>query len=127
MLGRRKQISFAEKKIVFKKTGGRCHFCAKKLKFSAKSGEFGRWQVDHIYPKIRGGADGLENYLAICNKCNRLRWCFDPKRIRKIFNYGIIAYRQAKKKTSAGKEIRKIHIKNREKNQKRRKKQKLIE
>ena len=121
MATRRKLISLKEKKIVFQKTGGRCHICAKRLKFDAKSGEIGRWQVDHILPKKRGGKDSLNNYLPICVKCNRLRWCFGPRTIKKHLNMGVIACRLVKNKTHLGKELHKIHLQNRLANKKRRK------
>jgi len=121
MATRRKPISLVEKKIAFQKTGGRCHICAKRLKFDAKSGEVGRWQVDHIHPKIRGGKDGLNNYLAICSKCNRLRWYLDPKRIKKVLQYGVIACNLVKNKTLLGKELHKIHSQKKKLNKRRRK------
>jgi len=109
MTNKRKTISSKEKIAIFQKTGGRCHICAKRLKFDAKSGEIGMWQVDHIHPKIRGGKDGLNNYLAICNKCNRLRWYLDPKRIKRVLQYGVIACNLVKNKTRLGEELHKIH------------------
>lgn len=122
MMKRRKPISASMKKEVWAKTGGRCHFCARKIKLSAKIGERGRWHVDHIYPKALGGKDGLDNYLPICKQCNRLRWFLNSKRIRKTFKYGVLAYNEMKRKTDLGKILHALYLKNRKNNKDRRKK-----
>jgi 5-methylcytosine-specific restriction endonuclease McrA len=108
------------KKIIFKKTDGRCHFCAKRLKFDAKPGTLGRWQIDHVHPRKRGGKDAISNFLPICGKCNRLRWYLDPKRIRKVFSYGIIAFRQVKNNTVLGQQLKTFYSLKKVLNKKRR-------
>ena len=118
---RRKRIVSEDKKMIFSKTGGLCHFCGDKLVFNAERGKKGRWNVDHILPFSREGKDCLENYLPICRTCNRLRWNFESYKIRELLKYGIIAYNQIKKRTKIGEEIQNLYNKKSELNKKRRK------
>ena len=118
---RRKLISLENKKVIFQKTGGLCHFCGEELVFNAKRGENGRWNVDHILPFSHKGKDSIENYLPICKTCNRLRWNFESNKIRDLLRYGIVAYKQIRKKTSTGKEMLILYNKQIELNKKRRK------
>lgn len=48
---------------VLGKTGGRCYLCG--------AGLTERWQVEHIIPISRGGADVLANVMPACPDCNR--------------------------------------------------------
>ena len=99
-------------RIIWQKTVGHCHFCGKKLVFKAygpKSGKRGKWQIEHVFPKIKGGVDSIENYLPVCRICNRLRWDWTGRKIQKIFQYGTIALREARKNTDIGKEIRRLY------------------
>jgi len=118
---KRKPIVFNDKKIIFSKTGGLCHFCGTELVFDAKRGEKGRWNVDHILPFSREGKDSLENYLPVCKICNRLRWNFESGKIRELLRYGTIAHRLVSKRTKTGDEIRKLYTQTMELNKKRRK------
>lgn len=118
---KRKRIFPEDKKVIFLKTGGLCHFCGEKLVFNAKRGEKGRWNIDHVLPFSREGGDCLENYLPICRTCNRLRWNFESIKIRELLRYGIIAHGQVKKNTDTGKEIQNLYNKKNEFNKKRRK------
>jgi len=113
-------MNLKDKKEIYKKTGGRCHFCARRVKLTAKSGEYGRWQVDHILPKKHGGANLLSNYLPICKRCNRLRWFLDPKRMKKTFLYGYIAYREVQKKTELGRQLHLLYLEKKATNKKHR-------
>lgn len=107
--------------MVWEKTAGRCHFCGKKLIFSAKRGSPGRWNVDHVVPIKQGGGNSLKNYLAICRACNRLRWYLNSKRIRKTYLYGVIAFREVKHKTDLGKILRLMYNARKKFNKERRK------
>ncbi len=112
-------------KIIWQKTDGRCHFCGKRLVFGAygpSGSKIGKWHVDHIHPKARGGKNDVINYLPICKQCNRLRWFLDPKRIRKTFKYGVLAFREVRKKSETGKILHKLYLSNRVYNKKKRKK-----
>lgn len=112
----RKSITFQQKRVIWLKTNGHCHFCGKKLIFSAKRGSRGRWHVDHVLQKARGGVCDISNYLPICRECNRLRWHFDSRKIRRIFRYGEIAINEVRKGTTLGKILKTIHESRRAKN-----------
>ncbi len=118
MLQKRKPIKFSDKKFIFEKTGGHCHFCGKKLFFEAKRGNDGRWHIDHIVPFSRKGKNNIINYLPICNVCNRLRWNFKSEKIRDIFRFGVIAYREMRRNTEIGNRIKDIYKKQMEQNKK---------
>lgn len=58
----RKQISPSIRNYVFKRDGGICRYCGKKLK--------SKFHIDHIIPFIKGGADEIENFALACLECN---------------------------------------------------------
>jgi len=118
---KRKPIKLEEKIFVFKKTGGRCHICGKVLFFDAVRGEKGRWHVDHIVPVARGGRDRLKNFIPICNICNRLKWDFKGRKIRKLLQFGVITWRESERKTSLGKGIKILYQQRLKQNKSRRK------
>jgi len=102
-----------ELKIIWDKTAGHCHFCGKKLIFRSYgpgSKKRGKWQVEHIFPKAKGGINSIENYLPVCKICNRLRWDWTGRKIQKVFQYGTIALREARKGTSVGKGIKHLYL-----------------
>ena len=51
-----------DRQAVLEKTGGHCGYCGKELG--------GKFHVDHIYPKHRGGKDDITNLIAACQRCN---------------------------------------------------------
>lgn len=115
---KRKRITEEEKRIVWQKTDGHCHFCGEQLVFEAKRGERGRWNIDHIYPFARGGTENMSNYLPICRVCNRLRWHFECKKIRELFRLGTVAFNEIRNQTYLGKRIKELYRKHEEKNKK---------
>jgi 5-methylcytosine-specific restriction endonuclease McrA len=99
---------------VFAKTGGNCHMCGEALQFESYGGSrktrkspHGRWQVDHVVPLIVGGSHDIENLLPICRPCNRARWHYDGKRLRLLLQLGTIAFREIKRETDLGLELKK--------------------
>lgn len=106
---RRKTITVSIKQEVWRKTEGRCHICGRVLVFDAGRGKKGGWHVDHIVPMARGGKDGRKNFLPICRICNRLKWHFKGRKIRKLFQFGIIAWRESECRTHLGGEIKKLY------------------
>ena len=49
---------------MWKKSGGKCYYCGKKL-FKHD------WEADHKVPYADGGPTNLENCVAACRRCNR--------------------------------------------------------
>lgn len=109
MIQRRKSITISLKRKVWEKTGGRCHVCGRVLVFDARMGKKGRWQIDHIVPVKKGGKDKVKNFLPICRICNRLKWHFKGRKIRKLFQFGVIAWRESERQTGLGWEIKKLY------------------
>lgn len=117
----------SQRKTIWNKTNGYCHFCGSKLIFSSygpKARSRGKWQVDHIFPKKKGGVNLLKNYLPICRVCNRLRWMWTGNKIQKLFRYGIIVHRESRCKTEIGKKIRNLYLSHKKQNKNRRKNKK---
>ena len=97
----RRSLSKAERTEIYKKTKGRCHICG---------GPLGnKWTADHVIPHIRGGKHSLDNYLPACPICNRLRWKWGPKKIRKILRLGIYANGEIDRNTTLGKDFEKLY------------------
>lgn len=57
---------------VFSKNRGKCFFCSKDLDFSARKGE-SAWEIEHIVPRSRGGADAFFNFIPACHNCNHTK------------------------------------------------------
>ncbi len=52
------------RKNVIKRDGHACQYCG---------GGHGEMTVDHVIPKIYGGADSWENLVCACTRCNNLK------------------------------------------------------
>ncbi|MGH8004239.1 MAG: HNH endonuclease, partial [Limisphaerales bacterium] len=52
------------RKNVIKRDGHACQYCG---------GAHGEMTVDHVVPKIYGGADSWENLVCACTRCNNLK------------------------------------------------------
>ncbi len=50
--------------LVWSKYGGRCFYCGCVL-------EVDEIEIDHAYPKSKGGPDHFDNFVAACGPCNR--------------------------------------------------------
>ena len=100
-----------ELKEVFRKTGGHCHFCGDRLVFDKRgwvAKPAGHWEADHVVQRGKGGAKAAENCLPACTVCNRLRWHRTGDAMRELLLLGLIAKKEMKNRTAAGKEIRKL-------------------
>jgi 5-methylcytosine-specific restriction endonuclease McrA len=66
--------------VIFNKTGGYCVRCKKQIVLDnyGKMGERGAWEVDHHYPKARGGSDYFHNLWPTCISCNRSKGALRP-------------------------------------------------
>ena len=58
---------------IFRRTGGQCHICRKRLCFGNHGaiGKRGAWKIEHSRPRPRGETDHLNNLYAACISCNR--------------------------------------------------------
>lgn len=54
------------KRLLYKQQSGRCAMCGDK--FEAR-----HLEVDHFWPKARGGSDHISNLQLLCGHCNRLK------------------------------------------------------
>lgn len=55
-------------------THGRCSYCGCELS--------GRWHIDHVYPKHRGGGDEESNLAPACARCNRWKATYTVEEFR---------------------------------------------
>lgn len=51
-----------------------CHICGGEINYTIPSPDPMSYEVDHVIPLARGGADVLENKAASHRKCNRDKW-----------------------------------------------------
>ena len=113
-----------ERKSVFQKTQGICHFCGDILEFEKydlrDENEPGDWNYDHVNQKDKGGAKHIENCLPAHVTCNRIRWNYKGDRLRELISLGIIADEEIRKGTPLGKRLREIREKRKERTRNRR-------
>lgn len=60
-LNQRPPIPQDVRREVFRNAGYKCVYCQSSYLL----------EVDHIYPRSRGGADHISNYQCLCQACNR--------------------------------------------------------
>ena len=94
----RKALTPNQRDAVVAKTGRRCHVCGARLVGS-------NWSADHIRPFRRGGECVEDNFLPACDPCNRLRWHYDSRKIRRILQLGVYMWNEIKRKTELGKAV----------------------
>lgn len=51
-----------------------CGICGEEIDYSLRSPHPDSFEVDHVLPIARGGADTLENKQASHRRCNRDKW-----------------------------------------------------
>jgi molybdenum cofactor biosynthesis enzyme MoaA len=110
-------------RLVFDKTGGHCHFCGDRLVFKNRGRSAkprGRWEVDHVNQRGKGGSHSADNCLPACTKCNRLRSAHTGPNIQELLVMGGIAVKQMRDKTKLGKELRSLKKSRERKNEERR-------
>jgi 5-methylcytosine-specific restriction endonuclease McrA len=66
-----KRIMLTRKNII-KRDSGRCQYCGRKKP---------QMTVDHVIPKIYGGADSWENLVCACLECNNKKGHQTPEKI----------------------------------------------
>jgi 5-methylcytosine-specific restriction endonuclease McrA len=62
--------SLETRRLVFRKTDGRCHICWGRLSLGSY-GQAGGWEVEHSNPRCNGGSDRLCNLFPAHIRCNR--------------------------------------------------------
>ncbi len=90
---------------VFRKTEGHCHFCGDPLSFFKRGWApelDGRWEVDHVIQKDKGGRKDSDNCLPACTRCNRLRWHRTAQNIQEILFLGVLARKEIQSRTRLG-------------------------
>jgi hypothetical protein len=115
---------------VWEKTNGHCHFCGDSVEFEKRGwreGDLtGYWEVDHVIQRGKGGSQSVENCLAACTRCNRLRWHRQGEAVRELLLLGLIAKDEINKPTSIiGKSLLELREKRLAKNELRRKSKKV--
>lgn len=56
-------------KRLFDRDGPGCKYCG----YGKKKGLWWDLEIDHVYPRARGGGDEDENLVLACRKCNRTK------------------------------------------------------
>lgn len=117
-------MNHSDKKLVWEKTNGYCHFCGEKVIFeNYGKNKFipGNWNIDHIFPRAMGGYNDTANYLPTCGECNGLKWHRTGKQIQELMRYGLVSLREKRKGTQAGKKISEFYSSQQKINEARRK------
>ena len=72
--GKSKRCKFSKdtRKIVYKKSGGKCAICGCQLSIDDMNAD-NYITIDHIVPLDKGGKNELSNYQAACKCCNRVK------------------------------------------------------
>jgi 5-methylcytosine-specific restriction endonuclease McrA len=65
--GRRQPIPLKLQREVFARDGLRCRYCGYRHKSASK------FEVDHVVPRSKGGADSLANLVVACVRCNQAK------------------------------------------------------
>jgi HNH endonuclease len=60
------------RRSVFKRFGGRCAACGRRLRFS-------KMQCDHIRARSEGGSDDIRNLQSLCEDCHKFRHGWDGR------------------------------------------------
>ncbi|NCQ17906.1 MAG: HNH endonuclease [Ignavibacteria bacterium] len=105
-----KRFTLPEKKDIFNKTLGHCHFCGDALIFERRGRNpypplSGQWEIDHVVQVSRGGKESIENNLPICTQCNMLRWFRSGNNLREILRLGLVAKDEVIKDSATGKKL----------------------
>jgi hypothetical protein len=60
-----KKVSQRVRDILIEQAGGRCEYCQSSMRYCPDP-----FSVEHIYPKILGGTNVMENLAVSCQGCN---------------------------------------------------------
>lgn len=67
----------SDKRYIFIRDGGTCHFCGKGLLFKQVS-------IDHYLPKSKGGPDDIFNLVCSCRRCNKNKRSSVPEDYKEV-------------------------------------------
>lgn len=98
----------AELREVFAKTNGHCHFCGDPVEYPKRGWAAdlsGRWEVDHVIQRGKGGVKAAANCLPACTRCNRLRWHRTGEAVRELLFLGLVARDEIKKGGDLGRAL----------------------
>jgi hypothetical protein len=62
-------VSEGVRAAVVARAGGRCEYCLVPMR-----GQVGRFPIDHVVPRTRGGPTELTNLALACPHCNGSKW-----------------------------------------------------
>jgi len=106
---RRGHISKSLREKLWNLMPGKCRICGKRLKKSAKAGEYGRWHAGHIIAHARGGSIDIKNLLPTCRDCNLILKDSGSKRIKKILRLGVWGEGEIRGRTKLGKQLMRLY------------------
>lgn len=66
MSARRSRIPLVVKRMVIRRTEGRCWYCGDVLNLGGKQS----FEIDHVQPVSKGGTNEPDNLVASCRSCN---------------------------------------------------------
>jgi len=66
------------RRLIFAKTGGICTYCGRAID------PFGRWHIEHMQPKKKGGHTDYENLWPACQACNLKKGGRTPEEYRQV-------------------------------------------
>lgn len=69
---RKKPLELQLRNLVLEKTNANCFYCPSRDLNNID------WEIDHVYPHIKGGTDHLENLVPACKQCNQEKFADDP-------------------------------------------------
>ena len=90
----RSRLSRADREMVLRKTGGKCHICGGAIT--------GRWHADHVLAHSRGGSNTSDNYLPAHAACNNYRWDYSPEEFHYILKLGVWLRTQIERRSEIG-------------------------
>jgi len=91
---KRRSLPMAERKLILKKTGGKCHICGGEIE--------NYWEADHVLAHSGGGSNEGDNYLPSHRLCNNYRWDYLPEEFQEILKLGVWLRTQIQSKTKVG-------------------------
>lgn len=56
-----------------------CHLCHEPIDYSLKSPDPYSFEIDHVIPRSKGGADTVDNLAPAHRRCNREKWDTDAQ------------------------------------------------